>query len=90
MSRSLTEGLDMLKPQGDGMAKPPIKPFDFAGRDTQDIVNAAVSAERASCAAFVRNYPRKLGEQQDTPFECVVVPPPDLNEIADAILARGE
>lgn len=36
MSRSLTEGLNMLKPQGDGYAKPPIKPFDFVGRDTDD------------------------------------------------------
>lgn len=57
---------------------------------TVDPLKTAEKREREACANLVRNWPPKPGVQQDTPFEREVVPPPDLNEIADAILARGK
>lgn len=63
---------------------------NFVGEDVKELINAAVSAEREACAALVRNYPRKPIEYNMGNHSIVSKQAPDLNEIADAILARGE
>lgn len=65
MCRSLSEGLNLMKPQGDSYSKPRLKYPDFTGRDTEDMVKAAVAAEREVCYSIACNKMEEIGDKAD-------------------------